>query len=289
MFFLSKKVSQNKTYNFKIFIGRNQIKYKCLHKGCNKYYSDRTKLYKHMRIHFGINPYKCNYCYKSFNDKGNLKVHLRTHTNERPYKCLLCAKAFKTESQLKQHTFSHFPDKPFQCPYCHQFYKRKGVLKIHMRKHLYDQDYLDKKEFFANFVEKMYMKNTSESNCQFSNSLNEESKNTNQTDTPPTPILKMIKPEKLFDFSISEDNYNYETNEPNLPNINYDYVNFLDNNEKNINNLFLMDKKINFLERVEKEDNNLFSKMEVDEISEMKFVNPLTEKKNNFNSDFFIL
>lgn len=261
-----------------------------MHKGCNKLYPDKSKLFKHMRVHFGINPYKCSYCSKSFNDKGNLKTHLRIHTNERPYKCFLCVKSFKTESQLKEHAFSHFPDKPFQCPYCNKFYKRKGVLKIHMRIHLNDQEYLDKKELFENIVNKINKKESNESNYTYSNSTNERSKDTTPIATPPSPIKKRKSLDKVFSLSNDENDFNYENNEPYLPNINLDYnINFMDNKIKNDegDNLFLMDDKI---DKIEKKDFSLFNGLEIDDkiddMSESDFMGSLGGKKSFYNSEF---
>ena len=99
-------------------------------------------------MHYGIKPYKCQFCSKAFNEKGNLKTHLRVHTGERPYKCKECKNGFKTLGQLRDHIISHTVYKPFQCPYCKKFYRRRSILKIHMSLHLKDPSYLSSRQIY---------------------------------------------------------------------------------------------------------------------------------------------
>lgn len=130
----------------------SENKLKCLFPNCGNLLASKQLLLTHLRTHYGVKPFICNFCSKSFNDRGNLKNHIRIHTGERPFKCSLCDKSFKTEGQLREHLKTHFKDKPFQCPHCHKFYKRKGVLKIHMLIHKDEPSFIQKKDIYEKMV-----------------------------------------------------------------------------------------------------------------------------------------
>lgn len=64
--------------------------HKCLQRPTNDhpvYAFQRCDLNRHLRIHSGYKPYKCNVCTMSFNAKHQLQNHERMHTGERPYTC----------------------------------------------------------------------------------------------------------------------------------------------------------------------------------------------------------
>ena len=166
IFFVRKGEFINIIFN-KIYIekklGNNKRFYRfiCPIKNCAKSFQFKNNLLIHIRTHYKIRPFICEYCSKSFNEKGNLKTHLRIHTGERPFQCLHCKKNFKALGQLKDHILSHTLYKPFRCPYCFKSFRRKGILKHHMRIHLKDPKYLYNKQIYEKNFKEMKLESNS--------------------------------------------------------------------------------------------------------------------------------
>ncbi|KAM5245861.1 LOW QUALITY PROTEIN: zinc finger protein 64-like [Ctenodactylus gundi] len=131
--------------------------FNCCYPGCQfKTVHGMKDLDRHLRIHTGDKPHKCEFCDKCFSqrdsltmhmwchkchlctcaavDSSSLKKHLQIHLDKWPYKCQLCPYASRNSSQLTVHLRLHTGDTPFQC-LCSAKFKISSDLKRHMIVH----------------------------------------------------------------------------------------------------------------------------------------------------------
>jgi len=86
-----------KTYEYQ----RQRKRFQCTY--CNISYCRNDTLVKHLLIHTGERPFKCdqNECNLGFRSKEQLEYHSRIHRH--PYKCIHCEKTFPDEGLLNRH------------------------------------------------------------------------------------------------------------------------------------------------------------------------------------------
>lgn len=60
-------------------------KFVCTAQGCNKEYSTKFALQRHLYTHSGIKTFQCKYCSKSFSLQQYLQEHEHTHTKAKPF------------------------------------------------------------------------------------------------------------------------------------------------------------------------------------------------------------
>lgn len=91
--------------------------------------------------------YKCDKreCEKTFSSKFSLKRHILKHLNKKPHKCSHngCNKAFSLPQYLEEHEYTHTRAKPFVCGVgnCVESFRQRGKLSIHKKQvHSGDQN-----------------------------------------------------------------------------------------------------------------------------------------------------
>jgi len=102
---------------------------------CQKDYSCKSSLNRHLRLHRGYRPFKCSTCGKRFSQRSTLNNHGRIHSGERPYKCDMCPKQFVQKGNLLRHKRVHTGEKPYKCEICGRTFSQKGHLRTHSRIH----------------------------------------------------------------------------------------------------------------------------------------------------------
>ncbi|XP_069470648.1 zinc finger protein 528-like [Ambystoma mexicanum] len=104
---------------------------------CDKSYSMKGELIRHMITHSGVRPYPCTECGKSFFQMPHLIRHQTTHSGEKPFTCTFCHKRFNRKDYLNAHRRIHTGERPYKCTECEKSYTWKGELNQHLKKHLH--------------------------------------------------------------------------------------------------------------------------------------------------------
>ncbi|XP_066991563.2 zinc finger protein Xfin [Anabrus simplex] len=104
---------------------------------CDRSFSKRILLIKHMRMHAREKKEKCRECSESFVERDQLVRHIRLiHTrHEAPFNCQLCHRSYPERHRYNRHLKTHLGNMPFQCDQCNKKFPEKYLLNIHYRTH----------------------------------------------------------------------------------------------------------------------------------------------------------
>lgn len=103
---------------------------------CGKCYRIEQDLARHIRdVHEGLKKYACDICGRAFANKGAKDDHRRIHTGERPYTCEHCPKTFRTLNSIYIHNRVHTNYKPHKCTYCGKYFRSRQRLNNHETTH----------------------------------------------------------------------------------------------------------------------------------------------------------
>ncbi len=69
---------------------------------CDKEFSYKHVLKRHMQIHTGEFSYHCHICRRGFNEKGHYNSHMNKHEGK-SFPCNYCSVRYSTEPSLKKH------------------------------------------------------------------------------------------------------------------------------------------------------------------------------------------
>ncbi|EZA60673.1 hypothetical protein DMN91_007108 [Ooceraea biroi] len=137
---------------------------------CNKQYTSRKGLLRHIQVHEG-KKYLCDICPKKFYRREHLKIHVAKHNMIKPYKCTRCTKRFIKEEQLNNHLSKHDrtfkknketdSSKRFLCEICSKSFTQSTTLIAHLRAHNGIKPYVCEvcsRPFTTNAYLKMHMR-----------------------------------------------------------------------------------------------------------------------------------
>lgn len=113
-------------------VGKNLRPFKC--DVCNKFYSSKSALNGHMKIHTG-EKFDCDICGKKSTQRAAHIIHMRLHSGEKDYVCEVCGKGFIRKDMMTLHIRRVHELYQFPCPYCEDKFNTRYQLEVHLHDH----------------------------------------------------------------------------------------------------------------------------------------------------------
>jgi uncharacterized Zn-finger protein len=147
---------------------------------CNKTFSKSYSLTRHMKLHTGDRPHRCEICFARYIQRSDLRRHIESiHVKLPKFQCSLCVKTFCTKKSMKNHELLHNDALPYRCGEtdCGKGFKSNRMLRIHKIKDhsgiIYRCDICGKSNSFKDYLKK-HMKSHAIGGPQFEPRNNEE-------------------------------------------------------------------------------------------------------------------
>ena len=108
--------------------------YLCTEENCQHKYSSQKALKAHIKEHHkSVFKYRCQVCNQRFFNRTQYSIHLTRHTNIKPFGCMNCKKAsYSTAAQLSQHVSICLFGSVFRCDTCGKNFASQTTLKQHI-------------------------------------------------------------------------------------------------------------------------------------------------------------